>query len=65
MRTRFPLNQSPLPDGTPHPLRGETITFIIDRDPETISLDDIKDLQTYAFESLFENVKVIKMEPTN
>ena len=65
MRARFPLNQSLLPDGTPHPLRGETITFVMKWVPESVSLDDIENLQTYAFGSLFENVNVIKMGPGN
>jgi hypothetical protein len=65
MRARFPLNQSLLPDGTPHPLRGETITFVMKWDSERVSLDDIEDLQTYAFGSFFDNVNVIKMGPGN
>jgi hypothetical protein len=55
MRARFPLNQSLLPDGT---LLGETIIFVIDWVPATVSLNDIKCLLMYAFSVYSLNIQI-------
>jgi hypothetical protein len=65
MKRQFPLDHSLLPNGTPYPLQGKTITFTINWVPSCVSFSDIKGLLQYTFENLYEHVQVLEMNKAN
>jgi hypothetical protein len=65
IKKQFPLDHSLLPDGTPYPLQGKTITFTLEWVPTIVSFSDIDGLLRYTFDKLYKHVQVLEMNKAN